>query len=167
MDNKKLGIVLIIISILVGLILFNLISNLTQSSREMGCFQNEKCQDYESSLSITHIAVGIFSFIFALGFYLLIFTKGEEAIVKRLEETKDKSLAEEKFSILLKALDPFEKKVLMAIKEQDGITQNTLRLRTNMSKAKLSYVVNELERRKLIKREKRNKTFAIYLIQDM
>ena len=65
--------------------------------------------------------------------------------------------------MLLKALDSYEQKVIRAIKEQDGITQNTLRLRVDMSKAKLSYVLQELEKRKIIKRIKKKKTLAIYL----
>ena len=52
---------------------------------------------------------------------------------------------------------------MKAIKEQDGITQNTLRLRVDMSKAKLSYVLQELEKRNLIKRIQKGKTLAIYL----
>ena len=53
--------------------------------------------------------------------------------------------------------------MIEAIREQDGITQNTLRLRVNMSKAKLSYVLQELEKRGLIKRIEKGKTLAIYL----
>ena len=36
----------------------------------------------ETSLSIIHLAFGVFGFLFALGFYLLVFSKGEEAIVQ-------------------------------------------------------------------------------------
>ncbi|MAH03202.1 transcriptional regulator, partial [Candidatus Pacearchaeota archaeon] len=45
----------------------------------------------------------------------------------------------------------------------DGITQNILRLRTDMSKAKLSYVLQELEKRNLIKRVKKGKTLEVFL----
>ena len=83
--------------------------------------------------------------------------------MSRLEEEKNSKISEERFSIILKALDSHEKKVMKFIKEQDGITQSTLRLRTDMSKAKLSYVLTELERRGLIKREKKGKSLAIYL----
>jgi uncharacterized membrane protein len=63
----------------------------------------------------------------------------------------------------MKALDPFEQKVIEAIREQNGITQNTLRLRTNMSKSKLSIVLKELERRELIKRVGKGKTLSVFL----
>ena len=61
------------------------------------------------------------------------------------------------------ALDSYEKKVMKAVKEHDGITQNILRLRTDMSKAKLSYVLQELEKRSLIKRIKKGKTLQVFL----
>ena len=49
------------------------------------------------------------------------------------------------------------------IKEQDGITQNTLKLRANMSKAKLSYILQELERRGLVTRVRKGKTLEVHL----
>lgn len=55
------------------------------------------------------------------------------------------------------------KKVMKAIKDHDGITQSTLRLRLDLSKAKLSYVLQELEKRNLIKRIKKGKTLQVFL----
>lgn len=163
MENKKLGVMLIIISLLVGGILFYYNNRLAEQSRELGCFPNENCLVLEKGLSVTHFAIGIFSFILALGFYLLFFNKTEKAILKKLEDEKNNKIEDSKFSIIMKALDPFEKEVVKAVREQPGITQNTLRLRSNMSKAKLSYVLQELERRGLIKRVKKGKTLAVYL----
>ncbi len=164
MLSKKLGIIIIIISVLIGVIIFNVISRLSIVATELGCYPNTpECVKVENFLSFSHISIGIIAFLFALGVYLIFFSKGEEAILNRLEENKNKELGEEKFNIILKALDEYEKKVLKAVKEQDGITQNTLRLRTDMSKAKLSYVLQELEKRNLIKRVKKGKTLAVYL----
>jgi len=64
-------------------------------------------------------------------------------------------------------LDEFEKEVITAVREQEGITQNTLRLRVDMSKAKLSQVLGNLEKKGLIKREKERKTFAVYLREKL
>jgi len=163
MNNKKLGIIFLAISIIIAFIIIQLIGSLNTQAKDIGCFNNEGCIEVESSLSAVHLAFGLIGFIFALGFYLIFFTKGEDAIVKTLEENKNKSLTEEKFSLILKGLDDFEKKVMKAIKEQDGITQSTLRIRTDMSKAKLSYVINDLEKKDLVRRVKKGKTFAIFL----
>lgn len=167
MNNKKLGIILIILSLLVLFVMIYTFNELSKISEEVGCFQDEKCVKIESDFSIIHVSFGIIGFIFALGFYLLFLNKTEEAIFKRLEDEKNLKLKESKFEIILKALDEYEKRVIKAVKEQNGITQNTLTLRTDMSKAKLSYVVNELERRGLIKRVRKGKTMAIFLKEDL
>ena len=163
MENKKLGVLLMILSIVffVFIIYFN--SNLSQQSNVLGCNINEECVRVDGLLSITHIAFGFFGFMLALGFYILFFSKSEERVLKRLEDHKKDRTDEEKFNLILKALDPHEKKVLKAVKEQDGITQNTLKLRANMSKAKLSYVLQELEKRNLIKRVPKGKTLQVFL----
>ena len=98
---------------------------------------------------------------------MIFFSKSEEEILKQLKENKETSLKEEKFNLVLKGLDNYEKKVMKSVKEQDGITQNTLRIRTDMSKAKLSYVLQDLEERGLIKRVKKGKTLAVFLKENL
>ena len=163
MENKILGIILIILSLAFLLLGYYFNNTLYQQSEELGCVMNEECIEIDKSISITHIVFGFFGFMFALGIYILIFNKSEERILKRLEEEKDRKIGDEKFNIILMALDPYEKKVMKAVKEHDGITQSTLRLRIDMSKAKLSYVLQELEKRNLIKRVKKGKTLQVFL----
>ena len=163
MENKKLGIILVIVALLVGGLFIYFTTRLSEQSQELGCFDNKDCFAIEKGLSISHAAIGIFSFMLALGFYMLFFNKTVKAIMERLEKEKDERIEDAKFEMLFKALDPYEQKAIKAIKEQDGITQNTLRLRVDMSKAKLSYVLQELEKRGLIKRVKRGKTLSLHL----
>ena len=163
MENKKLGTILIIISLFFGYLAIQYSLILTQQGKEIGCSTSEKCEGIETLSSFSHIAIGIFTFLLALGFYILFFNKTEKAILEKLEQEKEQKIENIKFSIIAKALDPYERKVIEAVREQEGITQNTLRLRTNMSKAKLSYVLQELEKRGLVKRIEKGKTFSIYL----
>jgi len=163
MENKKLGILMVVISLIFFLFLIYFNMKLSENSSKSECNPTEECKAIESIFTITHIGFGFFGFMLALGFYLLFFNKTEERIFKRLEDDKNKKINEEKFEIILKALDDYEKKVLRAVKEQDGITQNTLRLRTNMSKAKLSYVLQELEKRNLVRRIPKGKTLEVWL----
>lgn len=163
MENKKRGYLLIIISVIILILFLNYNMRISQQSAEIGCFPNKDCNVIEKGLSLSHISMGIFSFLFALGFYLLFFDKTEKAIMARLEKEKDEKIKDMKFNIIMKALDPFEQKVIGAIKEQDGITQSTLRIRTDMSKSKLSIVLKELERRGLIKRIEKGKTLSVFL----
>ena len=55
---------------------------------------------------------------------------------------------------------------MSAVKEQDGITQTTLRFRTDLSKAKISQILTDFEKKNLIKREEKGKTYAVYLTQN-
>ena len=163
MENKILGTILIILSLAFLLLGYYFNDTLYKQSDQLGCIVNEECLEIDRSISITNIIFGFFGFMFALGIYILIFNKSEERILKRLEEEKDKKIGDEKFDIILMALDSHEKKVMKAIKEHDGITQSTLRLRLDLSKAKLSYVLQELEKRNLIKRIKKGKTLQVFL----
>lgn len=163
MENKKLGVLMIVISFIFLVFLIYYGMSLSNKSDNANCNPTEECKSFRNLLTMTNIGFGFFGFLFALGFYLLFFNKTDERIFRRLEDEKNKKISEEKFDIILKALDEYEKKVLKIIKEQDGITQNTLRLRANLSKAKLSYVVQELERRGLIKRIPKGKTLGVYL----
>jgi len=163
MDNKKVGVFILVITVILLVIFVLVIQSLNQEIEDLGCFQNAGCRIIETSLSVMHFAFGAFGFLFALAFYLLVFTKGEEAIVERLEKDTERKLGEEKYSILSKGLNEFEKKVLAVVREEEGITQNMLRLRVDMSKAKVSQVLQELEKKGLIKREPKDKTFQVFL----
>lgn len=163
MENKKLGILMIIISIIFFIFLIYFTIKLNEQSISLGCNSSDECMNVKNLFTFTNIGFGFFGFILALGFYLLFFNKTEKAIFKRLEDDKNKTINNEKFTLIMKALDDYEKRVLKAVKEQDGITQNTLRIRTNMSKAKLSYVLQELEKRNLVKRIKKGKTLQVFL----
>ena len=130
------------------------------------CYPTNECQRVESLLGLSHIAVGLISFIGALGIYLLFFSTSEEAILKRLEEEKSIKLEQNKFDFVLKAMDDNEQKVLKAIKEQEGITQSTLKFRTDLSKSKVSQILTDFEKKNLVKRELKGKTYAVYLAEN-
>ena len=63
----------------------------------------------------------------------------------------------------MEGLDEDEKKVMQAVKEQDGISQSTLRYRTDLSKTKLSMVLKELEEKNLIAKVKKGKINNIFM----
>ncbi|MBI2045779.1 MarR family transcriptional regulator [Candidatus Pacearchaeota archaeon] len=158
MENKKLGAVLIVIGLLVGGLILYYINLLSDRAEVLGCFNDPSCIPIERGLSMSHVGIGIFAFVIALGFYLIFFNKTEDMLIKRYGDEKDN----EKFDFAMKFLDPFEAKVLKKIREEEGITQSTLRLKLDMSKAKLSYVLQDLEKRGLIKRVEKGKTLQIF-----
>jgi DNA-binding MarR family transcriptional regulator len=169
MENKKLGLILIGVSLILAVILIivqlkidSLVDSLMQLSGGSCITETGECIHEVSNVPMT-IGYSILALLLALGAYLLFFEKSQKAVLSKIEEIDKKTKEEEKFSFLLKGLDDDEKKVIMAVKEQDGIEQSTLRIRTNMSKAKLSIVLSELEKKELIKKVPKGKTNRIYL----
>ena len=166
MDNKKLGTILIIVCILLGILIFSFNKQLN-SQAEASCSCSEMANGgtcpHEQKVNWTiYEGIILLSCIAALGIYLIFFEKSQKAIISTLEKQKQEQTEEERFDILLKGLDPFEKKVIQAIKEQDGITQQTLRLRTDLHKSKLSIVLDGLEKKGLIVRKDKGKTKQVF-----
>jgi len=169
MNNRKLGILLIIIALL--LFSITLYMNIKEDTivrqiiKEQGsCFLEDGTCLHEDRGRALYIVVWIISAILlSLGCFLLFFEKSQKEIIATLEKQKQVQTQEETFAILLKGLHPDEQKVIQAVKEQDGITQQTLRLRTDMQKSKLSIVLDGLEKKGLITRRIKGKTKEVFL----
>ncbi len=169
MDNKKLGIILLSIGIIIlvlttGLKLRqdSLISEIVRS--QGSCFLEDGTCLHEEKGIMPYVLFWIISaFLISLGTYLLFFEKSQKAIVSTLERQKQETDSEERFKLICKALDDDEKKVLKAIKEQEGITQQTLRFRTGLHKSKLSIILKMLEKKELVARKKKGKTMQVFL----
>ena len=166
MENKKLGFVILSISIVASVLAFGFMGILGRQTSSLQCYPTNECQRVESLLGLSHIAVGLISFIGALGIYLLFFSTSEEAILTRLEQDKNIKIGHDRFELILKAMDDNEKNVLKAIKEQEGITQSTLKFRTDLSKAKVSQILTDFEKKHLVKREAKGKTYTVYLAEN-
>ena len=166
MENKKLGFVILSFSVVATILALGFMGTLGRQTAALQCYPTNECQRVESLIGLSNIAVGLISFIGALGIYLLFFSTSEEAILKRLEEEKNMKLDQDKFQLVLKAMDENEQKVIKAIKEQDGITQSTLKFRTDLSKAKVSQILTDFEKKNLVKRELKGKTYSVHLIEN-
>ncbi len=180
MNNKTLGIIIIVITVLFAIALGIFRNELVKEIKsqvmlgpEGECIHEGNVCPYQKldKLSLpSYFGIAVVVLALALGIYLIFFEKSskmlkesQEKIVKRLEETKKDEISKERFDILLKGLDEDEKKVLKAVKEQDGITQSTLRIRTDISKTKLSVILRGLEKKGLIKKIEKGRTNQIFL----
>ncbi|MAG50932.1 hypothetical protein CL621_04845 [archaeon] len=167
MNNKRLGLILVLACILIGLVIFSFDRQLNQQT-EANCDCEEMqsggmCSKEERLPWQTYFGIILISGMAALGIYLIFFEKSQKAIISTLEKQKQVQTSEEKFNILLKGLNENERKIIKAVKEQDGITQQTLRLRTDMHKSKLSIVLDGLEKKGLIARKEKGKTKQVFL----
>lgn len=176
MDNKKLGYLIILVGIafIAILIVFKMqIDELINSLMDLSggaCFlESGKCIHEQNLFPFIIGAVAILLTL-GIGAYLVLFSKTEKSfetaqknILSKISSTKNKELKEEKFKILLTGLDDDEKKVITSVKEQDGISQSTLKYRTDLSKTKLSMVLSQLEKKGLITKVKKGKTNDIFM----
>lgn len=163
MDNKKLGFILIVVCILLGVVFFSLKAQLDAGDEAACACGTGTCPMEERSPIAIYGVIILLSILIALGIYLIFFEKGQKEIISTLEKQKQVQTEEEKYNILLKGLSKEERKVLNAVKEQDGITQQTLRIRTDTHKSKLSIILSELEKKGLIKRISKGKTNKVFL----
>jgi len=157
MDNKRLGIVILGISVLFTVVVLILSEEASQVNSEYCILSSNPGRIF------SHISIGVICSTISLGIYLLFFSKSEKEVMRLIDKQKSKELIDNKFEILLKGLDPDEKKVMSAVREQDGISQHTLGLRTDLHKSKLSLVVSSLEHKDLIKKDKKGKVNYIYI----
>ena len=67
------------------------------------------------------------------------------------------------FNIIKKALSEDERKILDEIKKAGDITQDSLRFRLNWSKAKISTILTNLDKKGLVQKERVGKTYKVYL----
>jgi hypothetical protein len=169
MDNKKLGVILLIIGLVLSITVYMV--KLKEDSMiqkvviDQGtCFLDDGTCLHRDRNLVFYIISWIFSAILiALGLYLFLFEKSQKAIINALENQKHIKLNEEKFEILLKGLTKGEQNIIKAVKEQDGITQQTLRLRTDLHKSKLSILLDGLEKKELVTRKEKGKTKQVFL----
>lgn len=70
----------------------------------------------------------------------------------------DKSMA-----LLRRALSDDEMLIIDMVKDTPGVTQDSLRFRTDFSKSKVSALILNLEKKGIIQREKSGKTYKIFL----
>ncbi len=75
----------------------------------------------------------------------------------------DKLRGDDAFAVMLRSLDADEAKVMRIVRDEEGITQATLKYRADLSKSKLSQVLSELERRELISRETKGSTKKVFV----
>ncbi|MBR9691582.1 MarR family transcriptional regulator [Candidatus Woesearchaeota archaeon] len=162
MDNKKLGLIIIGISMVFSLFLWGFNNQINQLKID-SCACADTCDASHEPPFIVHGGIAVVFATLSLGVYLLFFERSHQTLLKKLKQEASLKSKEAKFHLILMGLNEDEKRVLTAIKEQDGITQHTLGIRTNLHKSKLSIILGILEQKGLIKKEKKGKTNQLFL----
>ncbi len=171
MNNKKIGVIIGILGLLLSASIFLMIQ---KDDQEIDIFVEDKgscflddgtCLHQDRDYTLFNFGWILSAGMIILAFYLIFVDKTNEKIEenkKKIEEAI-KETKDDKFEIFLSAFDDDNKLILKTIKKNEGITQSTLRFKTGLSKAHLSNLVNILEGKEFISRKARGKTYEIYL----
>ncbi|MEK6840316.1 MAG: MarR family transcriptional regulator [Nanoarchaeota archaeon] len=166
MQNTKIGLIIIGLSILIGLFLVNYIDDTRQAGEQEGCAKSE-CAGFLATMSGANIGLGLLFGLLSLGAYMVFFSKGERALLEYIEKEKAHLGSDEKLRIVGMLLDPNEKMVFDTIREHEGITQQMIRIKTNLSKSTVSEILSAFERKQLISRVVKGKTYSIFLTKSI
>jgi ribosomal protein S25 len=177
MDQKHVGIILIIASVLMGSFVYVLQSESKQYAdeymlREGTCFLEDGTCLHARNMPFFVFGWGISAALFLFGIYLSFIDKTQKVLAENqlklssaLESAKKQEREKDEFSAFLAGFDDEKQRVLKAVKEQPGITQSTLRYRADISKTALSLVLSELEEKAIIRRKPSGKTKEVYLVK--
>ncbi len=179
MNNKYLGASLIIL----GLLLFAFVLLAKQKEdfyinsmievQGGSCFlEDGTCLHADRDYTAYIVGFGVSIALMVFGIYLFLFDKSQDLILKQnkevssaLLEAKRLEKSKSDFDAFLSAFSSDEQKVLKAVKDQEGITQSTLRFRTGLSKASLSLLLKDMESKNIISRTQKGKTNQVFLIK--
>jgi len=127
----------------------------------------------------------VFIFYFTITSFISLFTKEETTIITnfrwtisfltsmilgvgffiktRPPEGGTKDLLKRNIEILKRALSEDEVIIVEMIKKSEGVTQDSIRFKTEWSKSKVSVHITELEKKDIITREKMGRTYRLYI----
>lgn len=158
MENKKVGYLLVAISIIIVLIIMLFNSALEEIVNASCSLEgHENCPMYESIDKQTYLSYGIVSIILVIGF-LFIFSKPEkEVIVQTVREKPKKKVFD------TSSLREEEKQVFNLIQENKAMFQSDLIEKTGFGKAKMTRIIDRLEGQGFVERKRRGMTNVVVL----
>jgi len=177
MDQKQIGIIIIIAGILLSAFVFvyktredSLINTMIFQQGGSCYLEDGTCLHEDRDYTIYIVGWAVSAAMIFFGAYLAFIDKTQKILAEHqikvssaLKEATKKTAKEEKFKAFLGGFSSDEKKILEAVHEQEGILQSTLRFRTGMSKTSLSLMLKSLEERDIISRKKSGKTNEVFL----
>ena len=172
MNQKQVGIVTIIISIVLVLLIFGAKAKedyyISQLVKEDGtCVLDDGYCLHEDRSYTLYIAGGIIAGALAiLGIYLIFFDKTQKTLAEnqaKIASALEQSSKKDEFNAFISSFNEDEKSILKAIHEQEGIQQSTLRYKIGLSQAAASILVAAVEKRGIIAKKVDGKTNKLFL----
>ena len=160
MENKHIGWLLLIVSILVIIFTF-FYSNALDDAVRTSCFLQhgdvQSCEMFDSVTKQTYFALAIAGVLVIVSLFLL-FSKPKERLIikeKRIQKNID-----------LSGFRREEKEVYNLVKENGAIFQADLIEKTGFSKARMTRIIDKLEGHGLVERKRRGMTNVVVLKEE-
>lgn len=162
MENKKVGYLLLGISILIIAIIF-IFNNALNSFVDASCtlaHGNGYCPMYETIDRQTYLALSIVGLLIITSIFLILSKPNEKIIIKKIKEKGIKR----KFD--LSRLNNEEKRIFNIIKNDKTIFQADLIEKSKLNKAKITRILDRLEGHNYVERKRRGLTNIVVLKED-
>ncbi len=159
MENKKVGWLLIGISLLIMLLVF-LFGNTTKDFLEQTCPYIQsglECPAYDAIDHQTFFALIIVGVLFLVGIFLISSKPEEKIIIKKMERKAGTKKLD------LSGLTKEEKEIFQIIQSNKAIFQAELIEKTSIGKVKISRILDRLEGHGLIERKRRGMNNVVVL----
>ncbi len=160
MENKKVGYLLLGISILFIIIIF-LFNSALKDIVSVSCNEahGTSCPMYDTITQQTFLALGITGLLIIVGL-ILIFSKPQEKVIVKTKTIEKKP---QKKKIDTSGFRPEDKQILKIIQENKTIFQADIIEKTGFGKAKVSRIIDRLEGKGIVERRRRGMTNVVTL----
>lgn len=159
MENKKVGVLILSLALIMGgivLIFNNSLKKITEST----CTHGPECTMYSTINSQLYLSLSIIAIIVIIGLYIM-FSKPNEKIIQK---TVIKKIKEQKKNIDFSKLEKREKETIEFIQKEGGaIFQADLKEKLNIGKVGITRLLDKLEAKQLIERKRRGMNNIIVL----
>jgi len=157
MDNKKVGMLIIGIAVVIGIIVL-IFNNALTTIVNTSCSHGDTCPMYGTIKTQTWIGFLIIAVVLVIGIVIMLSKPEERIVTKKVEkEVKRKKIDYSK-------LDKEEKVLVKVIEDSEGsIFQAELVEKSGFDKVKVTRILDRLEGKQIIERKRRGMTNVVLL----
>jgi DNA-binding MarR family transcriptional regulator len=157
MKNKYVGYLIVGVTAIFSFVVISFnyaLNNIVNTS----CTHGIACPMHATVLTQEIISYSLMALLFIVGLFMIFFMKDEQTTIIKHENVKNELTPEEKKE-KLNNLDEEERKIMDIILRENGSKyQSDLIKETNLTKVKVTRILDKLEGRNLIERKRRGMT---------
>ncbi len=167
MRNKVVGYLVIGIAVLMGYVIYSYNAAILDLAGATCAVSGFACPHEQVSKQQMQINLVVLLFVVAIGLYLIFFSKEERIVTKVMrvkEQLQPKKISKEHYQKIISGLANEEKRIFELILDTQGsVMQSELVGKANLTKVKITRILDKLEGKGLIERKRRGMTNIVIL----